>query len=92
MLYSVVASVLQNAFTAGEKQKKGSRNMLEAYFVSGAGEFVEEFFVYCQSVFFDASRSCWVCEKVSGTSDDDGEISFLRLFEPFVLKSVNLIA
>ena len=92
MLYSVVSSVLQNAFTAGEKQKKGSRNMLEAYFVSGAGEFVEEFFVYCQSVFFDASRSCWVCEKVSGTSDDDGEISFLRVFEPFVLISVNLIA
>lgn len=66
--------------------------VLEVYFLGGTGEFVEEFIVYCQSVFFDASRSCWVCEKVSGTSDDDGEISFLRVFEPFVLISVNLIA
>ena len=66
--------------------------VLEVYFLGGTGEFAEEFFVYCQSVFLDASRSCWVCEKVSDTSDDDGEISFLRVFEPFVLISVNLIA
>lgn len=66
--------------------------VIEVYFLGGKGEFAEEFFVYCQSVFFDASRFCWVCEKVSGTSDDDGEIPFLRVSEPFVLKSVNLIA
>lgn len=64
---------------------------LQAYFVSGVGEFVEEFYVECQSVYFDEFRAIWVCEKVFGTSDGDKEISVLRLPECFGLMSVSIV-
>lgn len=75
----------------GSKQKKGSRDMLEAYFVSGAGEFVEEFFVYCKSVYLDSFRKVWVCERVSDTSDGDGESLVLRVPDCFSLNSVSIV-
>ena len=64
---------------------------IQAYFVSGMGEFVEEFFVTCQSVYFDEFRAVWVCEKVSDTSDGDGVIPVLRLPECFGLMSVSIV-
>ena len=65
--------------------------MLEAYFVSGAGEFVEELVVYCKSVYFDSGRAVWVCEPVFDTSDGDGEIPFIRLPERYGLISVSIV-
>lgn len=65
--------------------------MLQAYFVSGVGEFVEEFFVNCQSVYFDQFASVWVCDKVVDTSDSDGDIPVLRLPECYGLISVSIV-
>lgn len=65
--------------------------MLEAYFVSGAGEFVEELSVYCKSVYLDSSRNVWICEDVSDTSDCDGEFRVLRVPDCFCLISVSII-
>lgn len=64
--------------------------MLEAYFVSGAGEFVEEFYVDCKSVYFDSGCGVWVCDHVFDTSDGDGEIPFIRLPECYGLISVSV--
>ena len=65
--------------------------MLEVYFVSGEGEFVEEFFVYCKSVYLDSFRKVWVCERVSDTSDGDGESLVLRVPDCFCLNSVSIV-
>lgn len=65
--------------------------MLEAYFVSGAGEFVEELSVYCKSVYFDSSRKVWVCEGVFDISDGDGESRVYRVSDCFCLNSVSIV-
>lgn len=42
-------------------------------------------------VYFDSSCEVWICERVSDTSDGDGESPFLRVSEHFTLASVNMI-
>ena len=64
---------------------------IEACFVNGVGEFVEEFFVTCQSVYFDDSRSAWVCNKVSDTSDGEKVLPVLYLPECYGLISVSIV-
>lgn len=65
--------------------------MLEAYFVSGSGEFVEELYVDCKSVYFDSGRGVWVCDHVFDISYGDVEIPFIRLPERYRLISVSIV-
>lgn len=44
--------------------------MLECFFVNGTGEFVGEISYECESIYFDESRGCWVCEGLI----DGGEV------------------
>ena len=62
--------------------------MLEAYFVNGAGELVEEFFLECKSVYFRENENCWVCKSVL---DDAGIIPSYRVPENYRLISVSIV-